>query len=471
MRYTDTALRITRTLISGLILTVAMLVSCNTESNQPVDATEIDISKNNVSYWSYKGEDVLLLGGSVQDNLFQIPDLTGHLDLLISSGGNYVRNTMSSRDSGNVWAFKRLENGLYDLNQWNDEYWERFSSFLNETSKRDIIVQIEIWATFDYYRENWDVNPFNPKNNINYDSRRSKLSEVVETHPIFTENNFFRSVPSQLAIARVLWYQQLFVDKILSYSLQQDNVLYCMDNETSVTADWGKYWALYIKKQATLAGKKVHTTEMWDPWDLSHPFHAETFDNPDIYTFVDISQNNHQSADAHWNNGIAQIERLRQMGNLRPVNNVKIYGNDGGTHKTTRDAIENFVKNVLMGCASARFHRPASGQGLNETAQAVISSMRQLSGRMDFFNGSPRNDLLLARIPGSAYCRAIDGKEYAVYFPQSGSVEIDLSGFRVTPQIEWLDVLNAKWHPPADLERSAITIKTPGQGHWVALIR
>jgi hypothetical protein len=471
MRYTDTALRITRTLIPGLILTVAMLVSCNTESNQPVDATEIDISKNNVSYWSYKGEDVLLLGGSVEDNLFQIPDLTGHLDLLISSGGNYVRNTMSSRDSGNVWAFKRLENGLYDLNQWNDEYWERFSSFLNETSKRDIIVQIEIWATFDYYRENWDENPFNPKNNINYDSRRSKLPEVVETHPIFTENNFFRSVPSQLAIARVLWYQQLFVDKILSYSLQHDNVLYCMDNETSVTADWGKYWALYIKKQATLAGKKVNTTEMWDPWDLSHPFHAETFDNPDIYTFVDISQNNHQSADAHWNNGIAQFERLRQMGNLRPVNNVKIYGNDGGAHKTTRDAIENFVKNVLMGCASARFHRPASGQGLNETAQAVISSMRQLSGRMDFFNGSPRNDLLLARIPGSAYCRAIDGKEYAVYFPQSGSVEIDLSGFRVTPQIEWLDVLNARWHPAADLERSAITIKTPGQGHWVALIR
>jgi hypothetical protein len=366
MRYTDTALRITRTLIPGLILTVAMLVSCNTESNQPVDATEIDISKNNVSYWSYKGEDVLLLGGSVQDNLFQIPDLTGHLDLLISSGGNYVRNTMSSRDSGNVWAFKRLENGLYDLNQWNDEYWERFSSFLNETSKRDIIVQIEIWATFDYYRENWDENPFNPKNNINYDSRRSKLPEVVETHPIFTENNFFRSVPSQLAIARVLWYQQLFVDKILSYSLQHDNVLYCMDNETSVTADWGKYWALYIKKQATLAGKKVNTTEMWDPWDLSHPFHAETFDNPDIYTFVDISQNNHQSADAHWNNGIAQFERLRQMGNLRPVNNVKIYGNDGGAHKTTRDAIENFVKNVLMGCASARFHRPTSGQGLNE---------------------------------------------------------------------------------------------------------
>jgi hypothetical protein len=160
---------------------------------------------------------------------------------------------MSSRDSGNVWAFYKQENGLYDLNRWNDEYWRRFETFLVETSaKRDIIVQIEIWATFDYYRDNWDINPFNPKNNINYEPRRSKLTEVVETHPIFTENNFFRSVPSQMALAQVLWYQQQFVDRILSYTLRYGHVLYCMDNETSVTADWGKLLGtLYSKTGRT----------------------------------------------------------------------------------------------------------------------------------------------------------------------------------------------------------------------------
>jgi hypothetical protein len=53
-------------------------------------------------YWSYNGKEILLLGGSVEDNLFQIPNLTEQLDLLVKVGGNYVRNTMSSRDKGNV---------------------------------------------------------------------------------------------------------------------------------------------------------------------------------------------------------------------------------------------------------------------------------------------------------------------------------------------------------------------------------
>ena len=472
MRSIIKALQGSLPLLTPLIPVIALLLSCSAETGRMENTpTGIDISKNHNSYWSYNGEEVLLLGGSVQDNLFQIPDLVEHLDLLVSVGGNYVRNTMSSRDSGNVWAFEKQENGLYNLNQWNDEYWQRFETFISETAKRDIIVQIEIWATFDYYRDNWEINPFNPKNNTNYGTRRSKLPEVVDTHPIYTENNFFRSVPSQMALAQVLWHQQQFVDKILSYTLEYDHILYCMDNETSVTSDWGKYWAKYIQKQAGMVGKKVHTTQMWDPWDLSHPFHAETFDNPDIFTFVDISQNNHQSADAHWNNGLAQLERLKNMDYVRPANNIKIYGNDGGRHKTTRDAKENFVKNVLMGCASARFHRPTSGQGLNETAQSFIQSIRELSDRMDFFNGGPRKDLLGSRNTGEAYCRAIPGNEYAVYFPERGSVEINLIGFSTAPQIEWLNLLSSRWLPPETLARDLVNIETPGQGHWVALIR
>ena len=457
----------------GLIITVLTILPCCKAETAPAETIRegIDISENHISYWSYKDEDVLLLGGSVQDNLFQIPDLEEHLDLLVSAGGNYVRNTMSSRDSGNVWAFQKPENGLYDLNRWNDEYWRRFSAFLEETAKRDIIVQIEIWATFDYYRDNWDINPFNPVNNINYDTRRSKLPEVVETHPIYTENNFFRSVPAQMAIIPVLEYQQKFVDKILSYTLKYDHILYCMDNETSVSSDWPKFWARYIQKEAKLAGKKVHTTEMWDPWELSHPFHHETFDNPELFTFVDISQNNHQTGDTHWENGLAAIERMKRMGNLRPVNNVKIYGNDGGPHKTTRDAVESFVRNLIMGCASARFHRPGSGQGLNETAQAVIRGMREVADRTDFFNGKPSNELLFERSEREAYCRAIAGREYIVYFPRKGSVILDLTDFRSAPEIEWLDLLGGEWLPPVSLDKTETRIDTPGEGHWIALVR
>ena len=42
--------------------------------------------RKNLRYWPHKGKPVLLLGGSKDDNLFQIPELEEHLDLLASVG-------------------------------------------------------------------------------------------------------------------------------------------------------------------------------------------------------------------------------------------------------------------------------------------------------------------------------------------------------------------------------------------------
>ena len=73
---------------------------------------------HNSFYWQYKNRPILLLGGSVEDNLFQIAGIEAHLDLLHTVGGNYVRCTMSSRDEGDVWPFERdAVTGLYDLEQ------------------------------------------------------------------------------------------------------------------------------------------------------------------------------------------------------------------------------------------------------------------------------------------------------------------------------------------------------------------
>jgi hypothetical protein len=436
-------------------------------------ADRITLSSPHPQYWSIGGDSILLLGGSKEDNLFQIPDLEAHLDLLTASGGNYVRCTMSSRDEGNLWAFHfDEETGAYDLGRWNDEYWGRFERFLNETSRRGIVVQVEIWATFDFYRDNWDVNPFNPKNNSNYTAERTKLPIEVPTHPIYCDNRFFWSVPDHDNNMPVLAHQQRFVDKLLSYTFRHGNVLYCMDNETSVTAAWGRFWSTYIKKKAAEMGLTVETTEMWDPWDLDHISHRESFDHPETYSFVDISQNNHQRGQDHWDNGLRQIERLRQAGNLRPVNNVKTYGSDGGRHGgDTNEAIAKFIRSALFGSATVRFHRPPSGIGLSEKAQAVIRSVRELSDRMAWFDAAPHNDLLGEREANEAYCRARPGHEYAVYFPDGGSVTLDLGALSGDASLVWLEVLEALWGSPQDIRGgAAVVLEPPAAGHWVALV-
>ena len=458
--------------IRPVFLLAIYMTGCST-GEIPGNQSGIDISINYPQYWEYNGQPVLLLGGSDQDNLFQMPDLEQQLDRLAAVGGNYVRNTMASNDSGNVWAFHLdPESGLYDLDEWNPQYWDSFQALLELSSQRDIVVQVEIWATFDFYRDNWELNPFNPKNNISYTVERTKLPLEVPTHPIYCDNPFFWSVPSHQNNMPVLHYQQRFVDKLLSISLEYNNVLYCIDNETSVTSEWGKFWSEYIQKRAKEKFKTVHVTEMWDPWDLDHISHRETFDHPEIYSFVEISQNNHQLGEKQWTNGLKQIEKLRLAGNLRPVNNVKTYGNDLGTHGGgTQNGIQSFIRSTLFGSAAVRFHRPPSGLGLGDTALAVIHDMRMATDRIDFFNAKPHNDLLDQREENEAYCRAVPGKDYLVYFPDAGEVELDVSGSGSELELAQLEIMTGNWIVERRVpDGNKLSLESPGK-HFIFVIQ
>ena len=139
----------------------------------------------------------MLLGGSDDDNLFQWSEkkLITQLDRLAEAGGNVIRNTMSDRkDKGfEVYPFKRLDNGKYNLNFWNDEYWTRFERVLRETARRQIFMQIEMWDRFDYTDQGssnrWQIHPYNPTNNENYTYEgfnlhpgRYKISKNIVAH-------------------------------------------------------------------------------------------------------------------------------------------------------------------------------------------------------------------------------------------------------------------------------------------------
>lgn len=97
-----------------LLVIALMATSCKSaESSNDY----IQPYKGNPYYWQYKEETVLLLGGTWQDNLFNHPvGLERHLDLLVENGGNYVHNTMSHRNTGNVFAYAQT-GGKFDLDE------------------------------------------------------------------------------------------------------------------------------------------------------------------------------------------------------------------------------------------------------------------------------------------------------------------------------------------------------------------
>lgn len=430
----------------------------------------ISIYDENPSYWQYNGEATLLVGGSSDDNLFQSEDVEEELALLHSLGGNYVRCTMSSRDEGDEKPYLKNAEGLYDLEKPNPRYWDRFEKFLSVAEEFDIVAQVELWATYDFYWNTWSENPFNPKLNTNYDSNSSRLPDEID-HPAQSENNpFFLTIPELEDNPYVLRYQKAFVDKICEIAFAHGNVLYTIDNETNVPYQWGRYWSKYIRDAAEKAGKMIYVTEMWDSWDPSdgevqgaivqHPELNEWFEeflNPKMhehsgvrftigdsesYQFVDVANNNAQSGEVHYRTALWVRESVLSSEKVRPINNVKIYGGykDKIWSGTIKDGRERFWRNVFAGHASVRFHRQPSGIGLNDIAQKEITRMRKVTDSVDLFSMEPRNDLLKRRSENEAYCLAsTDGSEIILYFPEQGNVRVKAKKARYSKKVFFYD--------------------------------
>jgi hypothetical protein len=284
---------------------------------------------------------------------------------------------------------------------------------------------------------------------VNYTYEESGFVERYPDHPGQNKHHFFFSAPTlqkyepKYDVFRQ--YQEAFVAKMLSYSLQYNNVLYCMNNETDEPAACGQYWINFITKKAKEASVAIMTTDMFDDWDIKGEQHHVYYENPDTYLFIDVSQNNHNKGQQHWDN--IQWARGNMMGHIRPINTVKIYGADTGRYGDSRDGQERFWRNIFGGLAGTRFHRPDSGLGLSETAQAHIKSMRMLLDELDIFHCTPdaKSELLRNRDDNEAYLSYNPNQQYALLFPHGGEIEIDLTKASGEFSVQELDILNSEW--------------------------
>lgn len=427
----------------------------------------------NPFYWEYGGRPVFLAGASDDDNLFQWPDaeLAAHLDRLVQAGGNYVRNTMSDRkDRGwEEYPFLRLASGKYDLNQWNPEYWRRFERFLRWTEERGVFVQIEVWDRFDYSREAWLPHPYRPENNINYTHEASGFASEYPQHPGQDQQPFSFTTPRQRNNPVVLPFQQRFVEKMLSYSLRHGHVLYTIDNETSGEEEWSRYWAQFIRERAARAGAPVMITEMWDDWNVRAPRHRRTLDHPELYDFLDMSQNNHNRGDEHWYNALWVRSQLLE--HPRPVNTVKTYGADGNRFgHTDQDGVERVIRHALAGFAAVRFHRPPSGLGLSPRSEAVLRALRLVEQSVRFWELEPAPPALLSsREEAEAWAAYPPGKASVLYFPRGGAVEAQAPAGRW--RLRWIDVDRGKTEGDLRvISHGLVEVRAPAAGNWMAVL-
>lgn len=466
-----------------------MLAGCQPDATNQSSGTEealpapaLQPYAENPAYWSYQGEPVLLLGATDDDNLFQRADMAEQLETLASVGGNYIRNTMSSRDSGNLWPFLPDAQGMYDLNQWNPEYWQKFDAMLQKAQSLGIVVQIEVWDRFDYSRDPWQLNPFNPALNHTYTAEEIGMATEYPKHPSSDLQPFFHSIPGmpryEPRLDRIRELQEKLVAHMLSYSLKYDNVLYCMNNETSTPVAWGKHWIHFINEQAHAQGKEVYATDMYD-----HFFKPQSCDRcqdliaqPDTFEFMDVSQiNSRNFGQAHWDT-LQYILGLRAQDPafVRPTNHTKIYGggNTSWGSGTNDDGVARFCRNILGGSASSRHHRPPAGNGQNEKAQNNIRAFRKLEAYVKFWDMAPAQELLSERAEDEAYLSARPGEAYVLFFPDGGEVQLDLGAAKGELQLRWISLATGDWQGEASQVAggTSIPLGPPSSGAWLGLL-
>lgn len=481
--------RVLMVIVGLVIVLLALPFSANRTWAADKNADRIQPCAKNARYWQYRDKPVMLLGGSKTDHIFLADDLESHLDEIHAVGANYVRCTMSQREEKELKPHKLLPDGKFDMEQWNQTYWQRFANMLKWTAERDIIVQIEVWDRFDYSTTNWETSPWNPGNNVNYTFEQTGFATEYPRHSGQDLQPFFHSIQGMPRYNRKLdlvrKYQEAFVAKMLSYSLDYGHILYCMDNETSTPAPWGQYWIEFIQGKAAAKGVTVCTTDMFD--DAFRAEKAEhtplIFNDAEHYMFADISQVNSRNYDeAHWDSLQWLLTQVNKK-HPRPSNHTKIYGSGYYTFGTggPEDGVERFWRNILGGSASARFHRPDAGNGLNDFAKGSIKAARLLENRIKFWEIEPHMELLSDRASNEAYLAAKPGQHYALYFTNGGSVGLDLSGAPGSFDVTWISVsmgiitqssATGGYRPMKKTIQGGgiVTMSAPYKGGWVVAI-
>ena len=201
-----------------------------------VTSQPISLHPDNQHYFLFRGKPFVIVSSGEHYGAVLNPDIDyiKYLNTLQKDGMTYTRifsgtyferagsfgierNTLAPAPGKALLPWKRSNEpgavcggNKFDLDQWDTDYFSRLRSFVSEALKRGIIVEISLFSSIYSY---WDIQVWNPKNNIN-------IKEEISKQEVQTLNN-----------GPVLKYQESVVRKIIKELNEYDNIIYEIQNE------------------------------------------------------------------------------------------------------------------------------------------------------------------------------------------------------------------------------------------------
>ncbi|NOY60945.1 MAG: hypothetical protein GXO75_18705, partial [Calditrichaeota bacterium] len=109
----------------------------------------------------------------------------------------------------------------------------------------------------------------------------------------------------------------------------------------------------------------------------------------------------------------------------------------------------------------------------NALSQKAIKAARIFTNAFDVFSCDPHPELLSKREANEAYCLANSGKEYAVYFPRGGNVNLAIDNPNLRMQENWFNPESGEFLDAKNImSETTIRLASPDTLQtWLVLVR
>ena len=432
------------------------------------------VSSRNRRYFENAAGQIVYLTGShtwssLQDNGTSDPpaafDYNAYLDFLIARGHNFLRlwtweqAKWTAEIDVPYWfspgPYERPGPGTaldgkpkFDLNQFNQAYFDRVRSKVQAARARGIYVAIMLFDGWSVTtkpccaRNNpWKGHPFNSANNINGingDANGDGLGPESQT----------------LTNPAVTAFQDAYVRKMIDAVNDLDNVLFEIDNEGDPSSKTWQYHMIQVIRDYEASKPYRHPVGMTVIWPsgLNADLYASTADwispNGDTENPVVSDGSKVILGDTDHLCGICGNVGWVWRSFTRGQNPILMDGYDGAA--------------IGVGASDYSASNPVW-----EAIRKNLGYARNYATRMNLAAAAPRGDLA-----SSGYCLAVVGSEYLVFLPAGGSVSVNLAGVTGARTVEWLNPANGQAVlGPSVSGGGWVTLTAPFSGAAVAYIR